>query len=234
MTEIKPDPKPRILVIDDEAQIRRLLDISLRAQGYRVEQADSGAAGLAALAAHGADLVLLDIGLPDREGHDILRDLRAWTEVPVIMLSVRASEAEKVKALDLGANDYVTKPFGVQELSARIRALLRLRPVAAEAAGFDDGHLQIDPLRRRATLDGQPLKLTPKEWALLILLLRHRGRVVTQGQLLRELWGPDHGDDTHYLRILVGRLRRKLGDDPSAPRYLETEAAVGLRFLDEA
>lgn len=233
MTKIKPDPKPRILVIDDEAQIRRLLDISLRAQGYRVEQADSGAAGLAALAAHGADLVLLDIGLPDREGHEILRDLRAWTEVPVIMLSVRASEAEKVKALDLGANDYVTKPFGVQELSARIRALLRLRPVAAEAAGFDDGRLQIDPLRRRAALDGQALKLTPKEWALLILLLRHRGRVVTQGQLLRELWGPDHGDDTHYLRILVGRLRRKLGDDPSAPRYLETEAAVGLRFLDE-
>lgn len=233
MSDAKPDIKPRILVIDDEAQIRRLLDISLRAQGYRVEQADSGAAGLAALAAHGADLVLLDIGLPDREGHEILRDLRAWTEVPVIMLSVRASEAEKVKALDLGANDYVTKPFGVQELSARIRALLRLRPIAAEAPGFDDGRLQIDPLRRRATLDGQPLKLTPKEWALLILLLRHRGRVVTQGQLLRELWGPDHGDDTHYLRILVGRLRRKLGDDPSAPRYLETEAAVGLRFLDE-
>ncbi len=226
------DAKPRILVVDDEPQIRKLLDISLRAQGYRVEEAANGAAGLAALAAHGADLVLLDIGLPDREGHEVLRDIRAWTEVPVIMLSVRASEAEKVKALDLGANDYVTKPFGVQELSARIRALLRLRPAASDEPGFDDGHLAIDPLRRRAALDGTELKLTPKEWALLILLLRHRGRVVTQPMLLRELWGPDHDGDTHYLRILVGRLRRKLGDDALAPRYLLTEAGVGLRFAD--
>lgn len=226
------EAKPRILVIDDEPQIRKLLDIALRAQGYRVEEAANGAAGLAALAAHGADLVLLDIGLPDREGHDVLRDIRAWTEVPVIMLSVRASEAEKVEALDLGANDYVTKPFGVQELSARIRALLRLRPTPVDEPAFDDGHLAIDPLRRRALLDGADLKLTPKEWALLLLLLRHRGRVVTQPMLLRELWGPDHDGDTHYLRILVGRLRRKLGDDALAPRYLLTEAGVGLRFGD--
>lgn len=226
------EPKPRLLVIDDEPQIRRLLEISLRAQGYLVEEAGSGAAGLAALAAHGADLVLLDIGLPDREGHDVLRDLRAWTDVPVIMLSVRASEAEKVKALDLGANDYVTKPFGVQELSARIRALLRLRPAPSEAPAFDDGHLLVDPLRRRAELDGVALKLTPKEWSLLVLLLRHRGKVITQGQLLRELWGPDHGEDGHYLRILVGKLRRKLDDDAALPRYIETEPGVGLRFLD--
>jgi len=226
------DAKPRILVIDDEPQIRKLLDISLRAQGYRVEEAANGAAGLAALAAHGADLVLLDIGLPDREGHEVLRDIRAWTDVPVIMLSVRASEQEKVKALDLGANDYVTKPFGVQELSARIRALLRLRPSTSDEPGFDDGHLLVDPLRRRVVLDGLELKLTPKEWTLLILLLRHRGRVVTQPMLLRELWGPDHDGDTHYLRILVGRLRKKLGDDALAPRYLLTEAGVGLRFAD--
>ena len=226
------DAKPRILVIDDEPQIRKLLDISLRAQGYRVEEAANGAAGLAALAAHGADLVLLDIGLPDREGHDVLRDIRAWTEVPVIMLSVRASEGEKVKALDLGANDYVTKPFGVQELSARIRALLRLRPATSDEPGFDDGHLLVDPLRRRVVVDGLELKLTPKEWTLLILLLRHRGRVVTQPMLLRELWGPDHDGDTHYLRILVGRLRKKLGEDALAPRYLLTEAGVGLRFAD--
>jgi two-component system KDP operon response regulator KdpE len=225
-------PKPRILVVDDEPQIRKLLDISLRAQGYRVEEAANGAAGLAALAAHGADLVLLDIGLPDREGHEVLRDLRAWTDVPVIMLSVRASEAEKVKALDLGANDYVTKPFGVQELSARIRALMRLRPTANDEPGFDDGHVAIDPLRRRVALDGVDVRLTPKEWTLLILLLRHRGRVVTQPMLLRELWGPDHDGDTHYLRILVGRLRRKLGDDALKPRYLHTEAGVGLRFAD--
>jgi two-component system KDP operon response regulator KdpE len=226
------DPKPRILVIDDEPQIRKLLNISLRAQGYRVEEAANGAAALAALAAHGADLVLLDIGLPDREGHDVLRDIRAWTEVPVIMLSVRASENEKVKALDAGANDYVTKPFGVQELSARIRALLRLRPGASDDPGFDDGHLVIEPLRRRVTLDAVELKLTPKEWALLVLLVRHRGRVVTQPMLLRELWGPDHDGDTHYLRILVGRLRRKIGDDALQPRYLFTESGVGLRFAE--
>jgi two-component system KDP operon response regulator KdpE len=226
------EAKPRILVVDDEAQIRKLLDISLRAQGYRVDQADSGAAALAALAAHGADLVLLDIGLPDREGHEVLRDLRAWTEVPVIMLSVRASEAEKVKALDLGANDYVTKPFGVQELSARIRALLRVRPAPLDEPGFDDGRLSIDALRRRVLLDGTERRLTPKEWALLLLVMRHRGRVVTQPMLLRELWGPDHDGDTHYLRILVGRLRRKLGDDALNPRYLFTEAGVGLRFSD--
>lgn len=224
------EAKPRILVVDDEPQIRKLLDISLRAQGYLVEQAANGAAALAALAAHGADLVILDIGLPDRDGHSVLKEVRGWTEVPVIMLSVRASEAEKVRALDLGANDYVTKPFGVQELSARIRALLRTRPALAGETGWDDGRLHVDPLRRRAELDGQPLRLTPKEWSLLLLLLRHRGKVLTQPQLLRELWGPDHDEDSHYLRILVGKLRRKLGDDPLSPRYLETEPGVGLRW----
>jgi two-component system KDP operon response regulator KdpE len=227
------EAKPRILVVDDEPQIRKLLDISLRAQGYLVEQAANGAAALAALAAHGADLVILDIGLPDRDGHSVLKEVRGWTEVPVIMLSVRASEAEKVRALDLGANDYVTKPFGVQELSARIRALLRTRPALAGETGWDDGRLHVDPLRRRAELDGQPLRLTPKEWSLLLLLLRHRGKVLTQPQLLRELWGPDHDEDSHYLRILVGKLRRKLGDDPLSPRYLETEPGVGLRWRAE-
>lgn len=227
------EAKPRILVVDDEPQIRKLLDISLRAQGYLVEQAANGAAALAALAAHGADLVILDIGLPDRDGHSVLAEIRSWTEVPVIMLSVRASEAEKVRALDLGANDYVTKPFGVQELSARIRALLRTRPALAGETGWDDGRLRVDPLRRRAEIDGQSLRLTPKEWSLLLLLLRHRGKVLTQPQLLRELWGPDHDEDSHYLRILVGKLRRKLGDDPLSPRYLETEPGVGLRWRAE-
>lgn len=225
--------RPRILVVDDEPQIRKLLDISLRAQGYQVDQAANGAAALAALAAHGADLVILDIGLPDRDGHSVLAEVRGWTEVPVIMLSVRASEAEKVRALDLGANDYVTKPFGVQELSARIRALLRTQPALAGETGWDDGHLRIDPLRRRAELDGQSLRLTPKEWSLLLLLLRHRGKVLTQPQLLREVWGPDHDGDSHYLRVLVGKLRRKLGDDPLAPTYIETEPGVGLRWRVE-
>ncbi|MFT3667184.1 MAG: response regulator [Pseudoxanthomonas sp.] len=226
-------PPARILVIDDEPQIRRFLDISLRAQGYVVALADSGRAGLAELAAHGADLVVLDIGLPDMEGHDVLHELRQWSPVPVIMLTVRDGEGEKVAALDGGANDYVTKPFGVQELMARIRSLLRARIAPADAAMplFDDGHLHVDLGRREVTLDGEPVVLSRKEFALLALLLQHAGRVVTQPQLLRELWGPTHQDDTHYLRILVGKLRQKLGDDATAPRYIATEPGVGLRFI---
>jgi two-component system KDP operon response regulator KdpE len=226
-------PPARILVIDDEPQIRRFLDISLRAQGYVVALAESGRAGVAELAAHGADLVVLDIGLPDLDGHGVLRELRQWSQVPVIMLTVRDGEAEKVAALDGGANDYVTKPFGVQELMARIRGLLRARIAPADAAMpvFDDGHLHVDLGRRDVTLDGEPVVLSRKEFALLALLLQHAGRVVTQPQLLRELWGPTHQDDTHYLRILVGKLRQKLGDDATAPRYIATEPGVGLRFI---
>ena len=226
-------PPARILVIDDEPQIRRFLDISLRAQGYVVALAESGRAGLAELAAHGADLVVLDIGLPDLDGHGVLRELRQWSQVPVIMLTVRDGEAEKVAALDGGANDYVTKPFGVQELMARIRGLLRARIAPTDAAMpvFDDGRLHVDLGRREVTLDGEPVVLSRKEFALLALLLQHAGRVVTQPQLLRELWGPTHQDDTHYLRILVGKLRLKLGDDATAPRYIATEPGVGLRFV---
>ena len=222
----------RILVIDDEPQIRRFLDISLRAQGYRVETAADGGAGLAALATHGADLVILDLGLPDRDGHEVLADLRQWSGVPVILLTVRAGEAEKVRALDAGANDYVTKPFGVQELMARVRALLRARAAPADASPvFDDGTLQVDLARREVKLRGEVLVLTRKEYALLALLVGHAGRVVTQPQILREVWGPTHEHDTHYLRILVGKLRQKLGDDASAPRWIATEPGVGLRFL---
>jgi len=220
-----------VLLIDDEAQIRRFLGIGLRAQGYVVEEAATGRDGLAMLASRGADLVILDLGLPDIDGQDVLRELRAWSSVPVIVLSVRSSEVEKVAALDAGANDYVTKPFGVQELSARVRALLRLTPDADAAAVFDDGRLRIDLGRRLVTRDGEAVALGRKEWSLLSLLLRHRGRVVTQPQLLRELWGPTHEHDTHYLRILVAKLRTKLGDDAAAPRYIHTEAGVGLPLL---
>lgn len=220
-------------MVDDEPQIRRFLDISLRAQGYAVALAASGHAGLAEFAAHGADLVVLDIGLPDIDGHEVLAQLRQWSQVPVIMLTVRAGEQEKVAALDAGANDYVTKPFGVQELMARVRGLLRARAVVADAAApvFDDGRLRVDLARREVALDGQAVVLTRKEFALLALLLNHAGRVVTQPQLLRELWGPDHQGDTHYLRILVGKLRHKLGDDATSPRYIATEPGVGLRFI---
>ncbi|WP_141455511.1 response regulator transcription factor [Pseudoxanthomonas sp. z9] len=229
-------PPVRILVVDDEPQIRKFLDISLRAQGYRVLLAGDGASGLAALVSQGADLVILDIGLPDRDGHEVLREIRGFSQVPVIMLTVRAGEQEKVAALDAGANDYVTKPFGVQELMARIRGLLRTHAGAMAEAPvvFDDGHLHVDLARREVSLDGEPLALSRKEFALLSLLLRHAGRVVTQPQLLRELWGPTHQQDTHYLRILVGKLRQKIGDDASAPRYIATEPGVGLRFIDGA
>jgi two-component system KDP operon response regulator KdpE len=223
-----------VLIIDDEAQIRRFLGISLRAQGYEVLEAENGAAGLEMLASRGADAVILDLGLPDLDGHEVLRELRAWSSVPVIVLSVRSGEAEKVKALDAGANDYVTKPFGVQELSARLRALLRLRPEEDQAAVFDDGILKIDLARRQITRNGDVVTLTRKEWSLLNLLMRHTGRVLTQPQLLRELWGPTHEEDTHYLRILVAKLRTKLGDNAAAPRYIQTEAGVGLRFISSA
>lgn len=232
------DPAPavstaaRVLVVDDEPQIRRFLEISLRAQGYRVTLAATGREGLASLAGQGADLLVLDIGLPDIDGHEVLRELRQWTQVPVIMLTVRADEAEKVAALDAGANDYVTKPFGTQELMARVRALLRQHAGAPEETTlFDDGHLHIDLARREVRLDGTLLTLGRKEYALLALLLKHAGRVVTHPQILRELWGATHADDTHYVRILVGKLRQKLGDDAVAPRYVATEPGVGLRFL---
>ena len=230
--ELRSVPPARVLVIDDEPQIRRFLDISLRAQGYRVDAADTGAAGLAALATQGADLLILDLGLPDRDGIEVLRELRQWSQVPVIVLSVRAAEAEKVAVFDAGANDYVTKPFGVQELMARARALLRAHAAADESPVFDDGHLRIDPARREVRLDGATVVLTRKEYALLALLVRHAGRVVTQTQLLRELWGPSHQHDTHYLRILVGKLRGKLGDNAAAPRWIATEPGVGLRLID--
>lgn len=226
---------PRVLVVDDETQIRRFLDIGLRAQGYEVLLAANAAEGLAMAATRSPDLVILDIGLPDREGHEVLAELRTWSQVPVLMLSVRDSEAEKVRALDLGANDYVTKPFGIQELMARLRVLLRQRPAegAAPSPVYDDGRLRIDMARREVVLDGRPLALTRKEYGVLAALVTHRGRVVTQQHLLRELWGPTHVEDTHYLRIVLGKLRQKLGDDPASPIWLRTEAGVGYRFLGE-
>lgn len=222
----------RILVIDDEPQIRKFLDISLRAQGYRVALAEDGRSGLALLATQGAELVILDIGLPDMDGHEVLRELRGWSTVPVLMLSVRADEVGKVAALDGGANDYVTKPFGTPELMARVRSLLRQAHAAAGTPSpvYDDGALHVDLARREVTLRGEPLALARKEYALLALLVQHAGRVVTQPQLLRELWGPTHDEDTHYLRILVGKLRHKLGEDAAAPRWIVTEPGIGLRF----
>jgi two-component system KDP operon response regulator KdpE len=227
-------PAARILIVDDEPQIRKFLEISLRSQGYAVAEASTGRQGLERLATQGAELVVLDLGLPDLDGHEVLREIRAWSQLPVIVLSVRSSEAEKVRCLDAGADDYVTKPFGVQELMARIRRLLRETGAARDAPPvFDDGSLRLDLARRSVTLDGLELHLTRKEFALLAMLVREAGRVVTQRHLLRELWGPEHVEDTQYLRVVIGRIRQKIGDDPAHPRYLQTEPGVGYRFLGE-
>lgn len=225
-------PSARVLVIDDEPQIRKFIDISLRSQGYRTLLAETGQQGLSMLASKGADIVVLDLGLPDRDGRQVLAELRQWSRVPVIVLTVRSGEEEKVTLLDAGANDYVTKPFGIEELMARIRACLRNIHVSDDATPvYDDGVLRIDLARREVQLNGQPVPLTRKEFALLSLLVRQPGRLVTQTELLREMWGPTHEEDAHYLRILVGKLRHKLGDDAAAPRYIITEPGVGLRFL---
>lgn len=232
-TETTPGaPAARILIIDDEPQIRKFIDISLRSQGYATLLASTGGEGLTLLASKGADLVVLDLGLPDEDGKDVLKELRQWSRVPVIVLTVRSSEDEKVAVLDAGANDYVTKPFGVEELMARIRAFLRTAAHGAEDSPvFDDGVLRIDLVRREVRVHGQSVALARKEFSLLSLLVQQPGRLVTQTQILRELWGPTHEEDAHYLRILVGKLRHKLGDDASAPRYIATEPGVGLRFV---
>ncbi|WP_043307413.1 response regulator [Pseudomonas sp. ML96] len=222
-----------ILVIDDEAQIRKFLRISLNAQGYRVLEAGSGSDGLAQAALERPDLVVLDLGLPDKDGQQVLSELREWSQVPVLVLSVRASEGEKVKALDSGANDYVTKPFGIQEFLARVRALLRQGAAGEpQEAAAQSGSLQVDFAYRRVTLAGAEVALTRKEYAVLAMLARHLGRVVTQQQLLKDIWGPTHVEDSHYLRVVVGHLRQKLGDDPAAPRFIVTEAGVGYRLLE--
>lgn len=223
-----------VLIIDDETQIRKFLDIALRAQGYKTLLAENGQKGLEILALHGADLVILDLGLPDLDGAEVLAELRVWSHVPVIVLSVRSSEEEKVKLLDAGANDYVTKPFSVQELMARIRVLLRqYQNVAVESACFDDGVLKIDFANRQVFLNQQLISLTRKEYQLLTLLAQHKGQLITQPQILNDLWGPTHQEDTHYLRILVAKLRGKLNDNAVQPTYIVTEPGVGLRFLGQ-
>jgi len=224
-----------VLIIDDEPQIRKFLRISLASQGYRVLESTDGRDGLARAALEQPDLVVLDLGLPDMDGQEVLGELRSWTRVPVIVLSVRSSEAEKARALDAGANDYVTKPFGIQEFLARVRALLRLRQSTTNSPGqVLCGALCIDLAFRRVSLGERVVSLTKKEYALLAELARHAGRVVTQQHLLKIVWGPSHAGDSHYLRVVIGHLRQKLGDDPAAPRFIVTEAGVGYRLISDA
>jgi two-component system, OmpR family, KDP operon response regulator KdpE len=222
----------RVLVIDDEPQIRRFLRIALQAQGYITLEAAGVAEGLARSADSTPDLIILDLGLPDGDGLDLLTELRGWSRVPVLVLSVRAGEEEKVAALDRGANDYVTKPFGVAELLARVRALLRDRGLdGEETAVYNAGPLVVDVARHEVTLEGEPVRLSRKEFELLRQLVMHGGRVLTHKHLLREIWGPVHENDTQYLRVYIGQLRNKLGDDPTRPRFIANEPGVGYRFL---
>jgi two-component system, OmpR family, KDP operon response regulator KdpE len=223
----------RILVIDDEPQIRKFLRISLNAYGYEVIEAARGEDGLGKCATASPDLVVLDLGLPDLDGHEVIARIREWSKVPIIVLSVRTVEGEKVTALDRGADDYVTKPFGIQELLARVRATLRGRRQDGEPpAVVTVGDLSIDIPRRRVRLAGAEVRLSRKEFAILRLLAQHAGLIVTHQHLLREVWGPAHEHETHYLRIYIGHLRQKLGDDPADPRYISNEPGVGYRLLE--
>lgn len=220
-----------ILVIDDESQIRKMLRIALKSVGYQVSEAESVATGLVATVRQQPDLIVLDLGLPDGDGLALLAELRSFTKVPLIVLSVRNNDSDKIAALDSGAQDFVTKPFSVEELLARIRAQLRDRLPDTQPAVLDDGYLRIDLGRRQVFHQDSPIELTPKEYAVLATLASHRQCVITQKQLLEQIWGPSHARDTHYLRIVVSHIRQKIGDDPSAPRYLLTEAGVGYRLM---
>ena len=224
-------PNASILIIDDEPQIRKFLDIALRAQGYQVYVAENGMQGLEILATRGADLLILDLGLPDMEGQQVLTEMRQWSDIPVIVLSARPDENQKIKLLDAGANDYVTKPFSIQELCARIRVMFRNKPQQFEQnIVFDDGQLSVDVAEHMVTFAQEEIVLSKKEFQLLALLIRHQGKIVTQKQIMTELWGISHEEDTHYLRILVKKLRTKIGDSAVTPKYIFTIAGVGLRF----
>jgi len=224
---------PRILVVDDEPQIQRLLTVALTAAGYDVIAAETGAQALRLAATGAPALILLDLGLPDRDGKEVLREIRQFSQTPVIILSARDREAEKIEALDLGADDYVEKPFGIGELTARLRAALR--HVASEAARpprIEIEGVAMDFDRRLVTRDGAPVKLTPKEYDLLATLFRNAGRVVTHRQILSAVWGPAHTEDTQYLRVFIGQLRAKIERDPTSPRIVKTEPGVGYRAAE--
>jgi two-component system, OmpR family, KDP operon response regulator KdpE len=220
----------KVLVIDDEAPILRALKINLTARKYEVSTAADGASGLAAMARDRPDVLILDLGLPDMDGTDVIRGVRGWTSTPIIVLSAWGQEVQKVAALDAGADDYVTKPFGMDELLARLRAAVRRASPAPDEPVVTTGDLTVDLARKRVTRADSDVRLTPTEWQLLEVLVRNRDRLVTQRQLLQEVWGPGYQTEAGYLRVYVANLRRKLEPDPSVPRYLLTEPGMGYRF----
>ena len=228
-------PEPVVVLIEDEAQIRRFLRATLAGQGYRLFEATTGADGLVEVASRQPDVVIVDLGLPDMDGLEVIRRLREWTAVPVIVLSARGQERDKVTALDAGADDYVAKPFGAGELLARVRVALRHAAGAAheDSAAFTVGELQVDLLRRHVTVAGTEVRLTPIEYKLLTTLVKHAGKVVTHQQLLRDVWGPSHDDQSHYVRVYMAHLRHKIEAEAARPRYLLTEPGVGYRLAAE-
>lgn len=224
----------RILIVEDEAPIRRFLRVALEAEGHAVSEAATAREGIALAAREAPAAMILDLGLPDADGITVLKAVREWSALPVLVLSMRSDEAGKIAALDAGAQDYVTKPFSTGELLARLRGLLRDRSHEASPATITLGVLVIDAADHRATRDGQDLKLTRKEFDLLWLLASHAGRLVTQDMILKAIWGPAHGEDSQYLRVYIRQLRSKLGDDAADPRWIFTEPGVGYRLMDGA
>ena len=225
-------PAPVALLVEDEPHIRRFVRSALEGEGCQVWETSTLARGLIEAASRQPDLVILDLGLPDGDGVDLVRELRGWTGIPVLILSARSDEANKVRALDAGADDYLTKPFGVPELLARVRALLRRSQRPADAGPvLRFGDVELDLARRQQQRQGQPVHLTPIEYRLLTYLAANAGRVLTQRQLLAEVWGPNHTEHAHYLRVYMTNLRRKLEADPAQPRYLLTESGVGYRLV---
>jgi two-component system, OmpR family, KDP operon response regulator KdpE len=229
------EPTALVLVVEDDRQMRRFLRTTLTALDYRVLEAETAAEGLVAVTTHNPDVILMDLGLPDGDGIDLTRRIRAWNRVPIIVLSARGREEDKVAALDEGADDYLTKPFGVNELLARIRASMR-RAAAASAgappAVLEIGQLRIDQAKRDVTLDGREIRLTPIEYKLLVYLAGSAGKVLTHRQILTEVWGPPYANETHNLRVFMAALRRKVEEDPARPRLLLTEPGVGYRMKD--
>ncbi len=224
---------PRVLVVDDEPQLQRALTTNLKARGYDVDNASTGERALELAARHHPDAVILDLGLPGIDGIDVVRGLRGWSRVPILVLSARGGEAAKVAALDAGADDYVTKPFGMDELLARLRAALRRMTPAEEEATVETADFSVDLANRQVRRGGEVVHLTPTEWHVLEVLVRHPGKLVSQRQLLKEVWGPAYETETNYLRLYLAQLRRKLEPEPGHPRYLITEPGMGYRFVGE-
>lgn len=223
----------RILVVDDDAQIRRAVSTSLKARGYGTIAATNGDEAIAAVAAGDVDLILLDLGLPDISGLEVIKRVRAWSQVPIVVLSVHDEQEQKVAALDVGADDYVTKPFDTSELLARMRAVQRRASEELIAPKLTYGKLEIDLAREMASLDGERLHLTPTEYRLLERMATHPGKLLMHSWLLQQVWGPGYGQETQYLRVFIRGLRRKLGDDPANPRWITTEPGLGYRWLQE-